>query len=251
MSTHAQDSSNANLAKERWHRKTRLAATFRIFARFGYDEGVAGHVTARDPIETDTFWVNPFGRHFGTIRASDLIRVNHHGVVVEGQGLLNQAAFAIHSAVHRARPDALAAAHTHSMYGKTWSTLGRRLDPISQDSCAFYEDHGLLDHYSGVVLDAEEGQRITQALGHTKGLILRNHGLLTVGHTVEETAWWFIAMDRSCHSQLLAESAGTPIMIEPHYAQLTHDQVGTPLAGWFSFQPLWEYIIHKEPDLID
>ena len=128
-------------AEERLHRKQRLAAAFRLFSRFGFDEGVAGHITARDPEFPDHFWVNPFGVHFSHIRVSDLICVDHHGDVVEGSHAVNAAAFAIHSQVHAARPDVVAAAHAHSVYGKTWSSLGRLLDPITQDVCAFYDDH--------------------------------------------------------------------------------------------------------------
>ena len=122
--------------EERLYRKQRLAATFRLFARYGFDEGVAGHVTARDPELTDHFWVNPFGQYFGHIRVSDLLLVNHLGDVVQGGRPVNTAAFAIHSQIHAARPDVIAAAHSHSMYGKAWSSLGRLLDPITQDSCS-------------------------------------------------------------------------------------------------------------------
>ena len=87
----------ATPAEERLHRKRVLAAAFRLFSRFGFDEGVAGHITARDPERPDHFWVNPFGMHFGQIRASDLILVNHRGEVVEGKHPVNGAAFAIHS----------------------------------------------------------------------------------------------------------------------------------------------------------
>src|SRR5205823_11027179 len=108
-------------AEERRHRKERLAAAFRLFAEFGFDEGVAGHITARDPERLDCFWVNPFGLHFGRIRASDLILVDHSGKVVEGHAEVNLAAFAIHSRIHAARPDVIAAAHAHSLYGKSRS----------------------------------------------------------------------------------------------------------------------------------
>jgi len=165
----------ATLEEERRHRKERLAAAFRLFSRFGFDEGVAGHITARDPELTDHFWVNPFGMHFGQIRVSDLILINHHGEVVEGDYEVNRAAFAIHSQVHQARPDAIAAAHAHSLYGKTWSSLGRLLDPLTQDACAFYEDHALFDDFTGVVYEPAEGARIAQTLGVKKALILRNH----------------------------------------------------------------------------
>jgi ribulose-5-phosphate 4-epimerase/fuculose-1-phosphate aldolase len=241
----------SNAAEERAHLKQRLAATFRLFGRFGFSEGVAGHVTARDPERPDCFWVNPFGMSFDLIRVSDLILVNHDGHVVEGVWPVNQAAFAIHSQVHQARPDVNAAAHTHSKFGRAFSTLGKLLDPITQDSCAFYEDHALFDDFTGVVLDTEEGKRIGYALGDKKSVILRNHGLLTVGTTVDEAAWWFITMERTCEVQLLAEAAGTPVRIDPEYAELTASQVGSSVAGWFSFQPLYDKIVADCPDLLD
>lgn len=236
---------------ERLHRKQRLAAAFRLFARYGFDEGIAGHITARDPELADHFWVNPFGMYFGHIRVSDLLLVNHKGEVVEGDKPVNVAAFAIHSQVHQARPDVVAAAHAHSTYGKSWSSLGRLLDPITQDACSFYEDHSLFDDYTGVVLDTQEGKRIATALGDRKAAILRNHGLLTVGHSVDEAAWWFITMDRSCQAQLMAEAAGKPVVIDPEIASLTYSQIGSHYMGWFSFQSLYDKIVRQEPDLLD
>ena len=160
----------ATLDEERRHRKQRLAGAFRLFSRFGFDEGVAGHITARDPERLDHFWVNPFGMHFGQIRASDLILVNDRGEVVEGKYPVNGAAFAIHSQVHAARPDVVAAAHAHSLHGKAWSSLSRLLDPITQDACAFYEDHSLFADFTGVVYETSEGERIAQALGEKKAV---------------------------------------------------------------------------------
>jgi ribulose-5-phosphate 4-epimerase/fuculose-1-phosphate aldolase len=237
--------------QERAHIKQRMAAAFRLFDRFGFGEGVAGHLTARDPERPDCFWVNPFGLSFGLIRASDLILVNHQGEVVEGDWPVNVAAFAIHSQVHQARPDVQAAAHTHSTYGRAFSSLGRLLDPLTQDSCAFYEDHGLFDDFTGVVIDTEEGKRIAHALGDHKAAILRNHGLLTVGHSVDEAAWWFITMERTCQVQLAAMAAGAPVLIDDEYARLTAGQVGSKVAGWFSFQPLYDKIVADQPDLLD
>src|SRR5256885_9406479 len=140
-----------NVADERQHRKERLAAAFRLFGKFGFEEGVAGHITARDPELTDHFWVNPFAMAFSHIRVSDLILVNDRGEVVEGRHPVNAAAFAIHSQVHDARPDVIAAAHAHSIYGKAWSSLERELDPITQDACAFYQDHTVFADFTGVV----------------------------------------------------------------------------------------------------
>ena len=126
--------------EERDYLKGRLAAAFRIFAKYGFDEGVAGHITLRDPVDPSTFWVNPFGVAFGLIKKSDLIQVDHDGNIIDGGPvrLLNAAAFMIHSAIHTARPDVMCAAHSHSIYGRSFCALGRELDIITQDSCAFY-----------------------------------------------------------------------------------------------------------------
>ena len=240
-----------SVEEERRHVKVRLAAAFRLFGRFGFSEGVAGHITARDPELADHFWVNPFGVDFSLIRTSDLLLVNHAGEIVEGDVAVNQAAFAIHSQIHAARPDVMAAAHAHSLHGKALSSLRCTLEPLTQDACAFYDDHVRFDDYTGVVLDVEEGKRIAHALGGAKAAILANHGLLTVGHTVDEAAWWFITMERSCQAQLLAMAAGAPDPIDAETARLTASQVGSHMAGWFGFHPLYEQIIRSDPDLLE
>ena len=207
---------SASLDEERLHRKQRLAGALRLFGRFGFSEGVAGHITARDPELTDHFWVNPFGMSFRHVRVSDLILVSHTGEVVEGSRPVNPAAFAIHSAVHAARPDVNAAAHAHSVYGKAWSSLGRQFDPITQDACVFFEDHTVCTEGGGaIVIDEAAAKALASTLGPHKATIHRNHGHFTVGHTVDEAAWWFVTMERSCQAQLLAEAAGTPHLVDP------------------------------------
>jgi ribulose-5-phosphate 4-epimerase/fuculose-1-phosphate aldolase len=188
---------------------------------------------------------------FRKIRVKDLLLVNEQGEVVEGNWPLNGAAFAIHSQIHAARADVGAAAHAHGVYGKAWSSLRRPLDPITQDACAFYEDHVVFDDYTGAVFELEEGKRIAHALGDRKAAILANHGLLTVGRTVDEAAWWFITMERTCQAQILAESVGTPTFIEPEHAALAATQVGGYRTGWLQFQPLYDWIVDEEPDLLD
>ncbi|WP_371543270.1 class II aldolase/adducin family protein [Streptomyces sp. NBC_00554] len=242
---------NLSVEEERQVRKQELAAAFRVFARFGFSEGVAGHITARDPENPTAFWVNPFGMAFSQIRVSDLILVDHDGTLLEGKRPVNNAAFCIHSEVHRARPDVVAAAHTHSLHGKAFSSLGIRLDPITQDSCAFFEDHGLYSDYQGVVNDTEEGRKIGVALGSAKAVVLQNHGLLTVGQSVAEAAWYFITMERSCQAQLLAMAAGKPKLIDSETARMVRSQISGALPGWFQFRPLWDQITAEQPDLFD
>ena len=123
----------ATVEQERQHRKEKLAGAMRIFGRLGFGEGVAGHITVRDPEFPDHFWVNPFAKSFRYMRVSDLLLVNHEGEVVYGSQPVNRAAFCIHAAIHQARPDVIAAAHAHSPFGKSWASLGRKR---SNEKCA-------------------------------------------------------------------------------------------------------------------
>jgi ribulose-5-phosphate 4-epimerase/fuculose-1-phosphate aldolase len=239
-----------SVAEERRDRKQRLAVALRAFAKYGFDMGVAGHITARDPEFPDRFWVNPFGMHFGLVRASDLILVDHDGVVVEGDGILNTAAFRIHSEIHAARPDVVAAAHAHSVYGTAWSAFDRPLLPLTNEGCMFFEDHVLHTDHTGVTLEELKAKSIAQNLGPHRAAVLRNHGVVTVGRTVDEAAWWFITFEHSAHVQLLAEAAGAPIPAEPDDARAVRDTMGTPRAAWFSFQPLYQQIVHEQPDVL-
>jgi ribulose-5-phosphate 4-epimerase/fuculose-1-phosphate aldolase len=235
--------------EERLHRKQQLAVAFRVFARHGFSLGVAGHITARDPELPDHFWVNPLAVPFSRMRVSDLHLINHRGEIVIGDRRVNRAAFVIHSQVHLARPDAVSAAHAHAVYGKAWSSLGRLLDPITQDACQFYGSHSLYDDFNGVVVDEAEGRRVAGALGpENKLVILRNHGFLTVGRSVEEAAWLFITADATAHAQLLAEAAGKPVLIR--------DEVAAPMGRstvrrGYSFRPYFEEIVAAEPDVLD
>lgn len=246
----------ANLAEERAHRKARLAGACRIFAKFGYDHWVAGHITVRDPEREDSFWANPLGISWHRIRASDLLLVDFDGNVVEGERPLNAAAFAIHAELHAGRDDVVAAAHAHTPYGRAWSATGRPLEPISQDHCAFYGDHAVFDDFTGAVYDRAESRRFSASLGSGKALILKNHGLLTVGQSVDEAAFWLHLLER-CAQTMLLVGALVPRDGEPAYhvlseeiAARTREQVGEPLHGWRGFQPLWDEIVADEPDFL-
>lgn len=237
---------------ERAHRKAKLAGALRIFGKFGFGEGVAGHITVRDPEFPELFWVNPFGKSFRQMKSSDLILLDHEGNVVYGSSMVNTAAFVIHSAIHEARPDVVAAAHSHSVYGKAFSSLGIPLAPLTQDACAFYGDHTVIATQGGAVaFDAAAGKELAAEFPTGKAAIHQNHGLFTVGETVDAAAFWFITMERSCQAQLAAMAAGTPFEIRHEYAQYTYEQTGYPLAGWVQFQPLWEDICASDPELFD
>jgi ribulose-5-phosphate 4-epimerase/fuculose-1-phosphate aldolase len=195
--------------------------------------------SVRDPILTDHFWLNPLSQHFSQICVSDLILVNEAGEVVEGDEPVNGAAFAIHSEIHKARPDVHAACHAHSVYGKAWSVFGKELDMITQDSLRFYKSHAVYDNFGGIVLDREEGIRIAKCLGSGKAAILQNHGLLTVGQSVDEAAFWFISLDKTCQAQLLVDAASAgngykKILINDEEAAFTYEQVGGRHSWWSS-----------------
>ena len=164
-----------------------MAAAFRHWSREGYVEGMSGHISVRDPQHKDAFWTNPLGVHFGLLKASDMILVNLDGTIVGGNRTRppNAAGFLIHAAVHKARPDVHAVCHAHTVHGKAWSSFGRPLEMLTQDTCKFYNAHSVYSSYGGIVLAAEEGDKIAEALGGGKGCILMNHGSQTILPTTE------------------------------------------------------------------
>ncbi|KAK9773603.1 putative Class II aldolase and Adducin domain-containing protein [Seiridium cardinale] len=238
--------------KERQYLKERLTLAFRIFAKNGFDDGVAGHITVRDPVEPSTFWVNPFGVAWPLLRASDLIRVDSHGDIVDGGSvrLLNTAAYMIHSAVHDARPDVKAVAHSHSKFGRAFSTLGKNLDITTQDACAFWNDVAHYDTFGGIVLGPEEGLRIAEALGPRKAAILSNHGLLTCGASIESCVRWFMSLETCCETQLLADAAAAglgreTVKVSDEEAEYTYKTVGREIGGWFAAKPAFDLMEHE------
>ena len=144
----------------------------------------------------------------------------------------------------------MAAAHSHSIYGRAFCALGRPLDTITQDSCAFHNNHVVYRQFNGVVLAEKEGRNIAECLGGKKAALLQNHGLLTVGKTIEEAVFWFVSMEKCCHAQLLADAAaggrgGETVKIDEEDASFTYQTVGTPRAGYFSAKPLFD-VVHAE-----
>ncbi|KAM0441101.1 hypothetical protein ACHAPT_000406 [Fusarium lateritium] len=233
--------------KRQWQLE-HMAGAFRVFARMGFTEGAAGHISVRDPVDPTTFWINPMGVHFGMLKASDMVHINEDGQVIGGNRVaVNAAGFMIHSAIHKARPDVDAACHAHSKFGKAWSTFGRPLDIINQDACIFWENQSVYSSFGGVVLEGEEGVRIAEALGpQNRAVILQNHGLLTAGGTVDEAAYLFSLMERTCEVQLLVESTGLPKqVIGDEEAEYTYKFNADPESLYTEFQPDFEYEVWK------
>jgi ribulose-5-phosphate 4-epimerase/fuculose-1-phosphate aldolase len=227
-----------------------LAVAFRVFARLGLNTGPGGHAAVRDPENREWFWTNPFGRAFETLCSSDLILVDGLGEVLEGHGLVNRAAYCIHSGIHGARSDVNASVHLHGVPGMAWSAFGLPLEPLVQDSCAFYEDHAVFSEFDGPALESIDGDLMAQALAQGKALILQNHGLLTVGASIEEAAFWMVRMQYCCDIQLRVMAAGKPKLIRPDLARATNEINGTSRIGKFGFQHLFESVVSESPDVL-
>jgi len=217
---------------ERSYGLQRLAATCRIFGRRGFADGLLGHVTMRDPELPDHFWVNPVGIAMHQVKASQLVQVNHQGEVVRGSGMVNPVGLLLHTAVHRARPEVSAVCHAHALHASTWSAFERLLDPITQDACVFFEQQALIREPRVVRYETSEGDRIAQALGPRKAVILRNHGLLTAGASVDEAIGWFIMMERVAEVHVKADR---PQPISDEAARTSASVMAQPQMAWHAF----------------
>jgi ribulose-5-phosphate 4-epimerase/fuculose-1-phosphate aldolase len=189
-----------------------LAAAYRLAARFGWDDTLYTHFSVRLP-STDgqqRFLLNPFGLMFDEVRASDLIVVDMQGHIVSGDASLNPAGFTIHSAVHMARADAHCVIHTHTLAGMAVAASSSGLLQLNQISAEFHEGVGY-HPYEGVATNLEERSRLQAALGDKAALILRHHGLLTVGATVADAFYVMYYLNRACEIQLAcAQMASLP-----------------------------------------
>ncbi len=201
----AQPSDEAQVIERlREERKRQVALGYRIFAAFGWGDLGDGHISARDPERTDCFWLLDTGVAFRDADVESLVLVKPGGTVSGGNGNTNWPAYHIHYPILAARPDAVSVAHTHTPYGTPFSSSATMLDPITQEACIFYEDHALFDDEEVQVQSVECGERIARDLGRNRGMVLRNHGLLTVGPTVKQSVATFVMMERVAEAHLKA-----------------------------------------------
>jgi ribulose-5-phosphate 4-epimerase/fuculose-1-phosphate aldolase len=229
-------------SQEARHERVKLAAAYRIIARQGLDDGLAGHISLRVPGAPDYFWVNPFGKMFSEVTAENLVLVNSKGEIIDGWPMINQAGFCIHAAIHHARPDINCACHTHPPAGSAYSSLGILLDPLEQTGCSFFEDHAIYREYTGIVLDEQQTVDITSALGTKRALILANHGLLTTGPSVEQAVLDMIDMERTCAVNLRAMATGRPLqVVPPEVARQSRSVLTQPMR--YPFQ--WEAVVRQ------
>ena len=243
-----------DVGEERRHRKERLVGACRAFALKGYDYGFAGHLTVRDPEFPDLYWTNPMCVDFADVTVSSLVLADHQGTVQEGRYAINRAGFVLHAAVHEENPRVMAMCHAHTVHGAAWCALGRPLDPISQDACAFFENHVVITDSAGAVaVEEPSGREVAKAFGDNRAALHQNHGLLTASrHSIDDAAWWFIALEQCCRAQLMVEATGSkPIMVPPDRARYSREHVGSDYIGWMAFQPLYQRIARSQPDMFE
>ena len=203
------------VSADEWALRCDLAACYRLIALFGWDDLVFTHVSARVPGPGHHFLINPYGMTFDEITASSLVKIDLDGRKVdESPHDVNPAGFTIHSAIHAAREDATCVIHLHTRDGVALSALAEGLLPISQQATVVLGSLAYHD-YEGIALSADEKPRLVRDLGDRNFLILRNHGLLTVGTSVP-AAWLAMYMlDSACAIQLRAQAGGAPLLRQP------------------------------------
>ena len=231
----------------RLFRKRRVALGYRVFAALGWGHTGDGHITARDPERPDHFWLLGHGVPFGSATVDRLVLVGPDGAVVEGDAKWGYmpAAYAIHAPIHDARPDVVSAAHTHTPYGTPFAALGKGFRPICQEACLFFEEHGVYAGAEVSVDSIEIGKRIAVALGETRAVVLRSHGVLTVGASVDEAVGWFVMAERTAEVHVKVPDAD-PIPDED--ARAARDDLG-PGDAWKRFQWLVSSLV-PDPSVV-
>jgi ribulose-5-phosphate 4-epimerase/fuculose-1-phosphate aldolase len=232
--------SAARYSPEEWAVRIDLAAAYRLVAHFHWDDLVFTHITARVPGPEDHFLINPYGMLFDEITASSLIKIDMHGRKVEESSWpINPAGFTIHSAIHAARHDVQCVLHTHTINGVAVSAQKNGVLPVSQQSIFVLQNLGYHD-YEGVALRDEEKPRLVASLGRKSFLMLRNHGLLTVGRSVAEAFQAMYIFEATCAIQLRAQSGGAELIpVEPRIIETAMEQARQVSNGQGADQLIW------------
>ncbi len=232
MSTVMPTKSTIQLSDAEWQARVDLAAAYRLVALYGWDDLIFTHISARVPGADHHFLLNPYGMMFDEVTASSLVKVDLAGnKVTDSPYFVNPAGFTIHSAVHAARADALCVMHLHTDYGIAVSAQKDGLLPISQQAMLALASLAYHD-YEGLALNEDEKPRLVADLGDKSHMILRNHGLLTVGRTVAEAFLAMFLLERACKIQILAQSGGTELVNLPDpIAHLVESQVKAVTVG--------------------
>ncbi|HET6184458.1 MAG TPA: class II aldolase/adducin family protein [Acetobacteraceae bacterium] len=207
----------AGVSEQEWKIRCDLAALYRLVAHHRMTDFIYTHISARLPGPEHHFLINKYGVNFDRMRASDLVKIDLDGNVMEQGGAsrrVNAAGFVIHSAIHMARPDLMCVVHTHTAAGIAVSAQKQGLLPLSQHALKFYRRlayHG----YEGIALDLDERERLVADLGPHKAMILRNHGLLVGGTSIPEAFHMIYMLERACQAQVAALAGGTELVFPP------------------------------------
>jgi ribulose-5-phosphate 4-epimerase/fuculose-1-phosphate aldolase len=228
-----------------------LAAAFRLAVRMDLHEGVCNHFSLMLP-DGKRFLLNRFGLHWSEVSASNLLVLDAHGNVLEGEGEFEKTAFYIHSRIHLANPRAACVLHTHMPYATALTLLERgRLEMVEQNACRFHDDIAYDDTYNGLVVDNAEGDRLARVLGSKRVLFLANHGVIAVGPSVAEAFDLLYYLERACRLQVLARSMGAPLkpvraeVVRETYRMILAD---TPKYAGAHFAALKRILDREAPD---
>jgi len=243
--TEKQMSIKEQVSIEEWQARVDLAAAYRLVAHYGWDDLIFTHLSARVPGPEHHFLINPYGMMFDEITASSLVKINLQGeIVAPSPYFINPAGFTIHSAVHAAREDALCVIHLHTDYGIAVSAQKDGLLPISQQS--LFALASLAYHeYEGLALNEDEKSRLVSDLGNKTNMILRNHGLLTVGKTAAEAFLSVYILEHACRIQILSQSGGGTLLPVPEaIRENVAEQLGAVTVGQGA-QLTWPGLLRK------
>ncbi len=231
------------------HQKRRLALAYRVFGAFRWGTQGDGHITVADPEAHDHLWLLRYGVPFSQATIADLALINPAGEVVEAQhpqAEINPAAYFIHWPLHHHRRDVVAAAHTHTAYGTPFSAEVRPIEPITQESCAFINDQAIFDDEEVDIRSIDGGHRIAAALDDNNTIILRNHGILTVGDNIDAAVGLFIMAERAAEAEMKAREA-KPISTDAALTTRGHDSRRT---GWIVFNYALRTLV-PDPTVVD
>ena len=242
------------VSPEEWRARQDLACAYRLFDHFGWHELIYNHITVRVPGERGHFLINPFGLMYREVTASNLVKVDIDGQIVLGEHPINRAGFVIHSAIHRAREDAHAVAHTHTTAGQAVSCQEHGLLPMSF-SAAMFHDRIAYHDFEGITLDLDEQERLLADLGGKDVMILRNHGLLTCGPTLADAFQEMYQLQRSCEVQVAALAGGARVILlrEELAIRATNQFARTARNGVenrMMFDAMTRWMVDKDPSFL-
>jgi ribulose-5-phosphate 4-epimerase/fuculose-1-phosphate aldolase len=233
------------VSEEEWQIRVDLAAAYRLVAYYGWDDLIFTHISARVPGPEHHFLLNPYSMMFNEITASSLVKVDLDGnIVAESPYSINPAGFTIHSAIHTAREDALCVMYLHIEYGTAVSAQKSGLLPISQHALSPLSSLAYHD-YEGVAVNEDEKPRLVADLGDKSSMILRNHGLLTVGRTPADAFLAMFILERACKIQILAQSGGTELVLIPESIRASFSAQSKIVTKGLGGQLVWPALLRK------